>query len=124
MASAAALEALATGLNERQRAYLLAAYDEDQAREGRNRGLGGPPARRWRWIEYGPVGHRWLDAHQDRLLRVMMSKAGLVISQGEPRGECGRQPSGRGPALSSLHTGIGARPGTGTGSAECRERER
>ncbi len=33
MAGAAALEALATGLNERKRAYLLAAYDEDQARE-------------------------------------------------------------------------------------------
>ncbi|GMA79910.1 hypothetical protein GCM10025880_63270 [Methylorubrum aminovorans] len=41
MAGAAALEAIASGLNERQRAYLLAAYVEDQTREARQRGPGG-----------------------------------------------------------------------------------
>jgi hypothetical protein len=54
MAGAAALGAIAIGLNERQRAYLLAAYAEDQAREERYRGPGGPPVRIWRWVEYGP----------------------------------------------------------------------
>ncbi|GAA0256111.1 hypothetical protein GCM10008965_25910 [Methylorubrum aminovorans] len=46
MAGAAALEAIASGLNERQRAYLLAAYVEDQTREARQRGPGGdvPPS--------------------------------------------------------------------------------
>ncbi|KMO27043.1 hypothetical protein VQ02_33775 [Methylobacterium variabile] len=81
MASAATLQAIATGLNERQRAYLLAAYDEDQAREERNRGPGGPPARKWRWIEYGPVGHQWLDGPGSRLLRAKLAECGLV-SQG------------------------------------------
>lgn len=81
MAGAAALEAIASGLNERQRAYLLAAYDEDQAREARNSGPGGPPARRWRWIEYGPVGHKWLDGSGSHLLRTELAESGLV-SQG------------------------------------------
>lgn len=44
MATAANLQAIATELNERQRAYLLAAYDEDQAREAIHRGAGSPPA--------------------------------------------------------------------------------
>ena len=46
MAGAATLQAIATGLNERQRANLLAAYEEDQAREATHCGLGDPPA--WR----------------------------------------------------------------------------
>ncbi|MDV2986831.1 UNVERIFIED_CONTAM: hypothetical protein Q9R58_21150 [Methylobacteriaceae bacterium AG10] len=81
MAGASALEALATGLNERQRAYLVAAYDEDQAREVTHRGPGGPPARTWRWIEYGPVGAKWLDGPGSRLLRAKLAESGLV-SQG------------------------------------------
>ena len=81
MAGAAALEVIASGLNERQRAYLLATYDEDQAREARNSGPGGPPARRWRWIEYGPVGHKWLDGSGSHLLRTKLAESGLV-SQG------------------------------------------
>ena len=81
MAGAAILQTIASGLNARQRAYLLAAYDEDQAREARQAGPGGPPARRWRWIEYGPVGAKWLDGAGSRLLRVKLAESGLV-SQG------------------------------------------
>ena len=81
MKSVAILETIAMMLNDRQRAYLLAAYAEDQAREESNRGAGGPPARRWRWIEYGPVGHRWMDGPGSRLLRTKLAESGLV-SQG------------------------------------------
>ncbi|MDA8232824.1 MAG: hypothetical protein M0006_15950 [Magnetospirillum sp.] len=51
MASTAALQAIATGLNERQRTYLLAVYVEDQRREAAARGPGALPASEWRWIE-------------------------------------------------------------------------
>ncbi|MGN7126750.1 hypothetical protein [Methylorubrum thiocyanatum] len=81
MAGAAALAGIATGLNERQRAYLLAAYDEDQAREATHGRPGGPPARQWRWIEYGPVGHTWFDGAGSRLLRAKLAESGMV-SQG------------------------------------------
>jgi hypothetical protein len=78
MASAAALQRIAADLNARQRAYLLAAYDEDQRREARNRGPGGRPAGEYRWIEYGPVGAKWLDNPGAFLLRHGLERAGLV----------------------------------------------
>ncbi|AMB44373.1 hypothetical protein [Methylobacterium sp. AMS5] len=78
MAGAAALAAIATGLNERQQAYLLAPYDEDQAREASHQRPDGPPARQWRWIEYGPVGHRWLDGPGSRLLRAKLAESGMI----------------------------------------------
>lgn len=81
MASTAALQAIAADLNERQRSYLLAAYIEDQRREAGNRGPGGLPAREYRWIEYGPVGAKWLDNPGAFLLRRELERAGLV-SQG------------------------------------------
>ena len=48
-------------LNERQRAYLRALYDCDQAKEAerRERASRGfydrTPAADWRWIQYGPL---------------------------------------------------------------------
>ncbi|WP_430912183.1 hypothetical protein [Methylobacterium sp. sgz302541] len=81
MASLAHLQGVAAMLNERQRSYLLAAYDEDQTREATHCGPGGPPAGRWRWIEYGPVGAKWLDGPGSRLLRAKLAESGMV-SQG------------------------------------------
>jgi len=78
MSKSLSLQQVADGLNERQRSYLLAVYAEDQLRETANRGrLGAPPARVWRWIEYGPVGARWLDSPDTFLLRHVLDKAGL-----------------------------------------------
>ncbi len=68
-------------LNERQRAYLLAAYCEDQRREESNRYPGGPPAREWRWIEYGPVGAKYLDGGRF-LLRQELLRNGVPIDAG------------------------------------------
>ncbi|MEW5729313.1 MAG: hypothetical protein AB1918_15905 [Pseudomonadota bacterium] len=81
MASQTALQEIAAALNERQRAYLLAVYAEDQAREAAQRGPGGLPASRWRWIEYGPIGAKWLDGTAAWLLRRELERQGLV-SQG------------------------------------------
>lgn len=79
MPSQTDLHALAERLNDRQRAYLLAAYGEDQLREAANKGrMGAPPARVWRWIEYGPVGLRALDGHAAFLLRRELERDGLV----------------------------------------------
>lgn len=47
---------IAESLNERQRAYLIVAYDEDQRAEEVNSGPGSAPASQWRWLEYGPDG--------------------------------------------------------------------
>ncbi len=66
-------------LNERQRAYLLAVYAEDQAREVLYRGRGSSkPAGAWRWIEYGPVGARHFDSKGSSILRLRLEQAGLV----------------------------------------------
>ncbi|MGX7709544.1 hypothetical protein [Methylobacterium sp. Gmos1] len=69
---------IATELNERQRVILLAAYDEDQAREARYSGPGGSSVRLWRWIKYGPVGHKWLDGSGHHVLRTKLAEVGLV----------------------------------------------
>ncbi|HJU09778.1 MAG TPA: hypothetical protein VJ728_02815, partial [Candidatus Binataceae bacterium] len=66
---AARLEQIASSLNDRQRAYLLAVYAEDQRREKTHRGPHSPPASSWCWIEYGPVGAKWLDNSSGFLLR-------------------------------------------------------
>jgi|GEM_PF-4365851 hypothetical protein len=82
MTKAPHLQGVADALNDRQRAYLLAVYAEDQLKEVAHKGrVGGPPARVWRWIEYGPVGARWMDHPHTFLLRRDLEKAGLV-SQG------------------------------------------
>jgi hypothetical protein len=65
---------LAAKLNERQRAYLLAVYDEDQRREAVNQGIGAPPAKEWRWIEYGPDISKFYDTP----LRNELKRAELV----------------------------------------------
>ena len=70
------LAQIAAALNERQRAYLLAAYDEDQRREDLHRGPGGRPASEWRWIEYGAVGTKILDTGWN--LRRVLEGQGLV----------------------------------------------
>jgi hypothetical protein len=72
------LQAIADALNERQRAYLLAVYAEDQRREAAQRGPGGPSASEWRWIEYGPVGAKFLDNPGAFLLRRVLDQDGLV----------------------------------------------
>lgn len=72
------LKDVANGLNARQQAYLLAAYAEDQRRENSHRSPGAPPARQWRWIEYGPVGAKFLDRPGVFLLRRVLEKDGLV----------------------------------------------
>lgn len=75
---AARLAAIASRLNARQSAYLLAAYDIDQALEAANRGPDAPPARVWRWIQYGPDALRdWLG---DGPLRAALQAQGLVDS--------------------------------------------
>jgi len=49
---------IAGELNNRQRTYLLAAFDLDQRAEENNKYFGAPPAEVWRWMEYGPIGQR------------------------------------------------------------------
>ncbi len=79
MPSQTDLRAITDRLNGRQRAYLLAVYGEDQLREAANKGrMGAPPARTWRWIEYGPVGARFLDSHTAFLLRRELERRDLV----------------------------------------------
>ena len=78
MTQFARLEQIASGLNDRQRAYLLAVYAEDQRREKTHRGPHSPPASTWRWIEYGPVGAKWLDNSSGFLLRRQLERSGLV----------------------------------------------
>lgn len=81
MAPASGIKGTADALNPRQRAYLLAAYGEDQAREAARRGrIGGPPASVWRWIEYGPIGVRHFDGSDPSLLRNALEREGLVDS--------------------------------------------
>lgn len=76
-----ACQAVAEDLNSRQRAYLLAAYAEDQAKEvAKRKRIGGPPACEWRWIEYGPVGVRLFDGSNPHLLRNVLEREGLVDS--------------------------------------------
>lgn len=76
--AAARLAVIAAQLNARQRAYLLAAYDIDQAREAEHRGPDAAPARVWRWIEYGPDALRdWLG---DGPLRAALQAQDLVDS--------------------------------------------
>jgi hypothetical protein len=69
------VRSIANGLNERQRTYLVMAYREDQRREAIRRTPGDPGANVWRWIEYGPVGAKWLA---NGLLRRELEQAGLV----------------------------------------------
>lgn len=76
--AAARLAAIAAHMNARQRAYLLAVYDIDQAREAANRGPDAAPASVWRWIEYGPDALR--DFFGDRELRAALQAQGLVDS--------------------------------------------
>jgi hypothetical protein len=81
MAATTPIQETADGLNARQRAYLLTAYDEDQARESARRGkIGGAPASVWRWIEYGAVGVRLFDGADPHLLRCRLELEGLVDS--------------------------------------------
>lgn len=47
---------IAASLNERQRAYLVVAYAQDQKAEEWHSGPGSAPASDWRWLEYGPDG--------------------------------------------------------------------
>jgi hypothetical protein len=71
-------------LNDRQREYLLALFHQDQEAERyylhgwsvRRRGYP-PPAREWRWIEYGPTGAPRLLTY-DPPLRQALRRAGLV----------------------------------------------
>jgi hypothetical protein len=72
------LQAIARGLNERQRAYLLAVYAEDQIREAGQRRRRSLPARTWRWIEYGPVSAKRLDNSSTFLLRRELERVKLV----------------------------------------------
>ena len=74
------LAEIAGELNERQRVYLLAVYDEDQSREANRRGPGGPPASTWRWVEYGAVGARFLDGGRWNLRRVLEARD--LVSEG------------------------------------------
>jgi hypothetical protein len=76
----ARLAGIAETLGERQRSYLLTVHDEDQRGEAAQRQLGpnALPAHRWRWIEYGPVGAKWLDQPGVPLLRRALDQAGLV----------------------------------------------
>lgn len=77
-ASARIAEA-AAALNERQRAYLLVAYAEDQYQAEANRGFGAPPARVWRWMEYGP--DKQILLHKpDGVLREKLREQHLVDS--------------------------------------------
>ena len=78
MTSSTSLQTIVAGLNERQRTYLLAAYLEDQRREAANVGPGRLPASKYRWIEYGPIGARWLDNSGIPALRRDLERAGLI----------------------------------------------
>jgi hypothetical protein len=78
MSSIIRLQAMADALNERQRAYLRAVYIEDQRREEGQRRTGGLPAAKWRWIEYGPIGAKYLDNPGGFLLRHQLDRDGLV----------------------------------------------
>jgi hypothetical protein len=103
MANATKLQALASELNVRQRAYLLAAYAEDQRREEVHRGPGAALASQWRWIEYGPVGAKWLDSPGRFLLRRQLEHDGLV-DQGTGSSWSALEKRG---LLRSLHTHTG-----------------
>jgi len=70
------LSEVAAALNERQRLYLLVAYDEDQYQEEVHRRPGLSPASVWRWMEYGPVGGRRLLG--DGPLRESLQRRKLV----------------------------------------------
>lgn len=73
------IAAVTNGLNERQRAYLLVAYDEDQYQEEAHRRPGLSPPSVWRWMEYGPVGGRKLFGSgplRDTLQRLKLIDAG------------------------------------------------
>lgn len=73
------LAQVAAALNERQRSYLLVAYAEDQRQQERHRGFGAAPARKWRWMEYGP--DKAILLHKpDGALRAQLRKLGLVDS--------------------------------------------
>lgn len=79
MASTGQLLNTSEALNERQRSYLLTVYAEDQLREIANKGRpGAPPASRWRWIEFGPVGGEFTDNPAVYLLRRPLEHAGLI----------------------------------------------
>ncbi len=69
---------LAAALSERQRAYLLAVYEEDQIREAARRGPRALSENHWRWIEYGPIGAKWSDRWSATPLRRELDGAGLV----------------------------------------------
>ncbi|WP_137162252.1 hypothetical protein [Pseudomonas asiatica] len=68
---------IAESLNERQRAYLVVAYDEDQRAEQANSGPGSAPASQWRWLEYGPDG-RVRRMTYDGPLRYALAEMKLV----------------------------------------------
>lgn len=68
----------AAALTERQGAYLLAVYEEDQIREAARRGPRTLSANHWRWIEYGPIGAKWSDRWSATPLRRELDAAGLV----------------------------------------------
>jgi hypothetical protein len=68
---------IAESLNERQRAYLVVAYDEDQRAEQANSGPGSVPASQWRWLEYGPDG-RVRRMTYDGPLRYALAEMKLV----------------------------------------------
>ncbi|AGN82262.1 MULTISPECIES: hypothetical protein [Pseudomonas] len=68
---------IAESLNERQRAYLIVAYDEDQRAEEVNSGPGSAPASQWRWLEYGPDG-RVRKMTYDGPLRYALAEMKLV----------------------------------------------
>lgn len=70
------LEAMAARLTELQRIYLLTAYDYDQAAEQAHSGFNAPPARIWRWMEYGPVGAK--ETLGSGELRMKLDRLNLV----------------------------------------------
>lgn len=74
------LELLAKSLTELQRTYLLLAFDMDQSLETamKSFGFGAPPARVWRWLEYGPVGAK--GVLWDGALRKALDRKNLVNS--------------------------------------------
>jgi len=78
VATTSALVTVAEGLNERQRTYLLVAYERDQLRAASNQGPRSRPASEWRWIEYGAIGARQMDARGAGLLRETLEEAGFV----------------------------------------------
>jgi hypothetical protein len=94
--------AIAQDLNERQRVYLLTVHDEDQRREDVNRRPGGAMAATWRWILYGAVGARALDAGWT--LRAQLEKLDLVS---EGTGSTWASLEARGLVMTKrVHTGL------------------